>query len=174
MAGTNNASDGIERVTHNSNTGHEFCFVFSVQYLSFKKECTFKEEFITECEALPTSWLCEMFFQKVLDDGRACILFTLKRKDYDRNPVKVVVSLRLKDSTDKYLFNSPKIQREKIFACEVIKEHLVENLPFPEMRSYYNLRLKVGIFIEIISCHSTTGKINEETYRQQKFLYDRL
>ncbi|GBL59711.1 hypothetical protein AVEN_10884-1 [Araneus ventricosus] len=171
MAANNN---GIERVTHHSNTGHKFIFVFSVQYLSVKKEFTFKEEFNTECEASPTAWSCEMFFQKVLDDGRACILVTLRRKGYGRNPVKACISLYIKDSAEKYLFNSPKIERERIVAGEVIEEHLVENLPFPEMRSYFNLRLKVAVFIDIISCHSTTGKINSETFRQQKFLYDRL
>ncbi|GBO16324.1 hypothetical protein AVEN_73062-1, partial [Araneus ventricosus] len=90
---------------------HDFCYSFTVFDLSVKEVWAFRHQFYTNCQSCPSSWLCEMLFTKVSDDGRVLIPILLRRTDCERGAVKVRIVPHIRDKDSLALFNVPPIER---------------------------------------------------------------
>ncbi|GBO20851.1 hypothetical protein AVEN_138728-1 [Araneus ventricosus] len=132
---------------------HKISYKFSVLNLRERKSRGFQAFFDTECEVFPTSWLCEMLFEKVAEDNSACIVFKLKRTDSARDPVTVRVSLDIKDASITPLFCSPSMVRDAVRSGEVVDGYLIRKFRTPDEVNYFNMKLYVNIDIRVLSCH---------------------
>ncbi|KAF8776937.1 hypothetical protein HNY73_013871 [Argiope bruennichi] len=169
MAASNYESTEIKRSIYHGKEVHRFTYRFSVRNLQRILSWTFLENFGTDCQFIRNSWTCEILFQEVLDDQMAFVHFRLQRIDSARNSVKVRVLLFISDAVGRSLFDSPKIERDRVHGGQLIEESFYENFEFPGMRSYYNSRLDVTVVIEVISDHFTISTANE-TLRRLEFL----
>ncbi|GBN21753.1 hypothetical protein AVEN_171332-1 [Araneus ventricosus] len=135
--------------------GHSFYYSFILHDLGVIGSWTFREDFKIECRLCPSSWLCEMVFQRVSDSGEVSIPITLRRTDFASNAVKIRIEPYIDDEvTDReFFFDKPAIEKEGIRGGGVMKETVLKNLPSSEQRNRYNRKLYVKLFIYVSSCH---------------------
>ncbi|CAL1293821.1 unnamed protein product [Larinioides sclopetarius] len=147
--GNTDGSVEIQREVSNGFNWHLFTFKFSLQNDQLRQPWIFREEFRTCCLFGPTSWLLQMLFQPMTDDGRICIPLTLWRIDPAYNSVLVRVEPYINDEVNKCSPKVPAIEREIIRGGEIIEETLLEDFPM-------NLELHVSVFVWVVSCHKFT------------------
>ncbi|GBM83982.1 hypothetical protein AVEN_128759-1 [Araneus ventricosus] len=140
-------------IRKSSDDGHMFTYDFTVEELGDKGPWTFHEEFQTNCESNPTSWLCEIQFRKVSDYNIAKVSLSLRRTDSGDNDVCVSIIPFIKDSAERPLFKSKTFDMRDVSAGHAIVEDLVEDVKFPHLRIHFNRKLYVHLSISIISCH---------------------
>ncbi|KAF8785117.1 uncharacterized protein LOC129958928 [Argiope bruennichi] len=140
--------------------GHTVCYDFSVNNLSAKQTWLFKKTFQTDCKILPTSWLFEMLFQYLPDNGNASCYLTVSRNDTIDIPVKAFIWLRFSTANGQPFFILPKILTSyRMLPNDEIKESIVEILPFPEVGTSLNQELIVAVVIRIRHCHSESEEM---------------
>ncbi|GBO16323.1 hypothetical protein AVEN_73061-1 [Araneus ventricosus] len=144
----------IERTVYRGPDWHGFVYDFTLLNLGAKESCTFRQVFETKCESWPSSWSCEMQFQKVSDDGTVSIPVSLRRTDSIGSIVDVRTVLRLRDLNDRRLFFSWTTEKERNRCGVVIEETLVESIPLQKDRSDFNRTLRINLFIYVLFCHS--------------------
>ncbi|CAL1293822.1 unnamed protein product [Larinioides sclopetarius] len=133
---------------------HGFLYDFTLLQLDVKESWTFRQVFNTRCKTQPSTWLCEISFQKISDDGTVCFPVSLKRNDSNNNAVEVRIALRVRDLTKKHLHVSWTTTKEDIRGGVAIEETIKENVPFSKERSDFNRALNINLYMYILSCHS--------------------
>ncbi|CAL1293825.1 unnamed protein product [Larinioides sclopetarius] len=156
MAASSDLNIGITRSIFHGTQVHRFMYRFPVCNPLKKQRWTFLENFDTECEALPTSWIYEISFPKMADNRTdASISFTLKRTDSACYSVSVRILPFISNSAGKPIFISSTIERERIHAGEEIESTLTKHFWSSGTRSYSSFKPFLHLVIEVISCHST-------------------
>ncbi|GBN21746.1 hypothetical protein AVEN_171327-1 [Araneus ventricosus] len=154
-ASSSDQSDEIYRSIFQGTNLHRFTYIFNELTPRVKQQWTFREDFDTECQVLPTSWFCEILYQKVADVDTVSVPFALKRTDSASSSVNVRVFPFIYDDAGKYFCLSQKIEREGIHAGDVIELSLTKHFRYAGKKSYANFTPFVYLIIEVISCHST-------------------
>ncbi|CAL1293824.1 unnamed protein product [Larinioides sclopetarius] len=142
----------IKRYETICSDSHILHYKLSVDNLCSKEPWIFREEFQNKCPPWSSSWLCEMLFVKVADNGQASIPITLRRTDSANDPVTVRIIPIIRDDTSRIVFKALLIERQGIRGGEVLKETLFSTVPFLEQRAYLNRKLFVNFFIHVFHC----------------------
>ncbi|CAL1293823.1 unnamed protein product [Larinioides sclopetarius] len=161
MAESSSAPRGnVSPEKYDGKYGHTFYYAFNLLKLGDKESWTFREEFSTDCPVWPSSWLCEVVFRKVLDDGHVFVPITLKRTDIAGQPLKIRIETYINDEVNDrdFMFDAPPTEKGGILGGHELKDIIIKHLPSPEERERFNRKLHIKFFIYVSSCHKTWEK----------------
>ncbi|GBM55723.1 hypothetical protein AVEN_196617-1 [Araneus ventricosus] len=143
--------------------GHKIIYNFTVPKLAAKPSWACRENFLTNCEVLPTSWSFEMKLQNVPEKPKVPVSVTLRRNHSLDNPVDAFIQISFSDDGNRPCFDLPRIFTTKtMIPGEVLKDSRTEILQSAEMIKAFNESLFIAVVIRILFCHSTNKNMHDE------------